>query len=103
MDAVAGLLDGPRARGAFLLRSSLDPPWSLRIQDEAPLRWSRWSAARRGSCPTRASRCGSRPGDVAIVRGPDPYTVADDPATPTAGRHPPRAALHDARRRGARS
>ena len=37
MDAVAGLLDGPRARGAFLLRSSLDPPWALRIQDEAPL------------------------------------------------------------------
>ncbi|HET6867297.1 MAG TPA: cupin domain-containing protein, partial [Solirubrobacteraceae bacterium] len=37
MDAVAGLLDGPRARGAFLLRSNLDPPWSLRIEDEAPL------------------------------------------------------------------
>ena len=37
MDAVAGLLDGPRARGAFLLRSTIDPPWSLRIQDEAPL------------------------------------------------------------------
>jgi hypothetical protein len=37
MDSVAGLLDGPRARQAFVLRSSLDPPWSLRIQDEAPL------------------------------------------------------------------
>src|ERR671936_768996 len=37
MDAVAGLLDGPRARDAFLLRCSMDPPWSLRIQDEAPL------------------------------------------------------------------
>ncbi|HXS44571.1 MAG TPA: cupin domain-containing protein, partial [Solirubrobacteraceae bacterium] len=37
MDAVAGLLDGPRARDAFLLRSSMDPPWSLRIADEAPL------------------------------------------------------------------
>ena len=37
MDAVAGLLDGPRARGAFLLRSTMDPPWSLRIEDEAPL------------------------------------------------------------------
>src|ERR671918_227986 len=37
MDALAGLLDGPRARQAFLLRSSMDPPWSLRIQDEAPL------------------------------------------------------------------
>jgi hypothetical protein len=37
MDALAGLLDGPRARGAFLLRAVLDPPWSLRIQDRAPL------------------------------------------------------------------
>lgn len=35
MDAVAGLLDGVRARGAFVLRLSLDPPWSMRIQDEA--------------------------------------------------------------------
>ena len=37
MDALAGLLDGPRARGAFLLRCLFDPPWSLRIEDEAPL------------------------------------------------------------------
>ena len=37
MDAVAGLLDGPRAREAFLLRSRMEPPWSLRIEDEAPL------------------------------------------------------------------
>ena len=31
------MLEGPRARGAFLLRSLLDPPWSLRIEDEAAL------------------------------------------------------------------
>ena len=37
MDALVGLLDGPRARGAFLLRSVMSPPWSLRIQDRAPL------------------------------------------------------------------
>src|SRR5829696_690527 len=37
MDAIAGLLDGPRAHDAFLLRSSMDPPWSVRVQDEAPL------------------------------------------------------------------
>jgi hypothetical protein len=36
MDALAGLRRTPGA-GAFLLRSSMDPPWSLRIQDEAPL------------------------------------------------------------------
>jgi AraC-like DNA-binding protein len=82
VDALTSLLDGPRARGAFLLRSILNPPWSLRIQDQAPLtvvamvRGDAWVLADEGE----ASRL--RPGDVAVVRGPDPYTVADDPATP---------------------
>jgi AraC-like DNA-binding protein len=82
MDAIAGLLDGPRARGAFLLRSSLDPPWSLRIEDEAPLtlvavvRGDAWIAL-DGEAPVRLAR-----GDVAVTRGPDPYTVADEPGTP---------------------
>lgn len=82
VDTLAGLLDGPRARGAFLLRSILDPPWSLRIQDEAPLslvtllRGSAWITPHDGESVRL------RPGDVAIVRGPDPHTIADDPGTP---------------------
>jgi AraC-like DNA-binding protein len=81
MDAVAGLLDGPRARGAFLLRSQLDPPWSMRIADEAPLcliantRGEAWLLPEDGE----ALRLG--PGDVAVIRGPEPYTLADDPRT----------------------
>jgi len=81
VDALAGLLDGPRARGAFLLRSILTPPWSLRIQDEAPLtlvaviRGEAWVVPDTGD----AIRLG--PGDIAVIRGPEPYTVADDPAT----------------------
>ena len=92
MDAIAGLLDGPRARGAFLLRSSMDPPWSLRIQDEAPL--TLVAVVRGAACivpgggqPVRLGR-----EDVAIVRGPDPYLVADDPATP------PQAVIHPGQR-----
>lgn len=81
MDAVAGLLDGPRARDAFLLRSTMDPPWSLRIEDEAPL--TLVAIVRGGAWvvpdAAEAVRVGS--GDVAVVRGPDPYTVAGDPAT----------------------
>jgi AraC-like DNA-binding protein len=76
MDAVAGLLDGPRARGAFLLRSTLTAPWALRIQDEAPLTLI---AVVRGSA--WVEREPLRTGDVAIVRGPDHYTVADEPMT----------------------
>jgi AraC-like DNA-binding protein len=83
VDAVAGLLDGPRAREAFVLRTSMNPPWSLRIADEAPLtvmalaRGHAWVLADGGATP-----CLLEAGDVAIFRGPEPYTVADDPATP---------------------
>lgn len=82
VDAIVGLLDGPRANRAFLLRSILTPPWSLRIQDEAPLaiaamvRGEAWVLADDGT----HVRLGA--GDVAVIRGPAPYTVADDPATP---------------------
>jgi len=82
MDAIAGLLDGPRARGAFLLRSSMDPPWSLRIEDEAPL--TLVAIVRGSACivPADGEPTRLRAGDVAIARGPDPYLVADDPGTP---------------------
>jgi AraC-like DNA-binding protein len=82
MDVLAGLLNGPRARGAFLMRSLLTPPWSLRIQDGAPLALI---AAVRGDAwviPDGRDAVRLRPGDVAIARGPAPYTVADDPSTP---------------------
>src|SRR6516165_2830620 len=81
IDAIAGLRDGPRARDAFLLRSRMSPPWSLRIQDEAPLTVvavvSGWAWLQAGRA---ARRIGG--GDVAILRGPAPYTVADAPDRP---------------------
>ncbi|MFL5832237.1 MAG: AraC family transcriptional regulator [Solirubrobacteraceae bacterium] len=93
MDAVAGLLDGPRAREAFLLRSSMDPPWSLIVADEAPLtvialvRGEAWLLPAGDAQPLALDQ-----GDVAVVRGPEPYTVADDPATP------PQAVIHPGQR-----
>ncbi|MDI9830437.1 AraC family transcriptional regulator [Streptomyces sp. KAU_LT] len=81
MDALAGLLDGPRARGAFLIRACFDPPWSVRVEDRAPLtvmvmvRGEAWVTPERGE-PVRL-----RAGDLAIARGPDPYTCADAPDT----------------------
>ena len=82
MDPLAALLDGPRAHGAFLLRSVLTPPWSLRIEDEAPLtvvsvvRGEAWIVPDAGESVLLGE------GDVAIARGPDPYLVADHPSTP---------------------
>ncbi len=82
MDALAALLDGPRAQGAFLLRSVLDPPWSLRIQDEAPLTLVAVVRGEAWVLPDAGERVHLRAGDVAVLRGPEPYTVADQPGTP---------------------
>ncbi|HEX7276106.1 MAG TPA: AraC family transcriptional regulator [Acidimicrobiales bacterium] len=93
MDALVGLLDGPRARGAFLLRAIMDPPWSVRIEDEAPLSLvamvtgEAWVVPDGGLPPARLG-----PGDVAIMRGPEPYLFADDPATP------PQVVIHPGQR-----
>jgi AraC-like DNA-binding protein len=81
VDAVVGLLDGVRARGAFVLRMMMDPPWSMSIRDEAPLTLicqTHGSAAIVGES-SRTVRLG--PGDVALTRGAEPYVFADDPAT----------------------
>ncbi|MGW6918605.1 AraC family transcriptional regulator [Kitasatospora sp. NPDC054939] len=83
MDTLMGLLDGPKARGAFLLRSVLDPPWSLRIEDRAPLSVVTMIERDAWVLPEGGEPVRLRPGDVALLRGPAPYTVADDPGTPT--------------------
>jgi AraC-like DNA-binding protein len=82
MDAIAGLLDGPRAREAFLLRCSMDPPWSVRIEDEAPLTALSMVRGEAWVVPDDGEPLVLRAGDVAILRGPDHYTVADEPSTP---------------------
>jgi AraC-like DNA-binding protein len=92
MDVIAGLLDGPRARRAFLLRCTMDPPWALRVEDEAPL--SVVAMLRGRAC---FAVDGKPPewlagGDVALLRGPDHYLFADDPATP------PQAIIHPGQR-----
>jgi AraC-like DNA-binding protein len=81
VDAVVGLLDGVRARGAFVLRMMMDPPWSMSIRDEAPLTLicqTHGSAAIVGES-SGTVRLG--PGDVALTRGAEQYIFADDPAT----------------------
>ncbi|MEV0070228.1 AraC family transcriptional regulator [Amycolatopsis sp. NPDC050768] len=82
MDPLAALLDGPRAHGAFLLRSVLTPPWSLRIEDEAPLTIVAVVAGEAWLVPDHGDATHLEAGDIAIALGPDPYLFADDPATP---------------------
>jgi AraC-like DNA-binding protein len=81
MDAISHLLAGPVAREAFVLRCSLRPPWSMRIADRAPLSVV---ALVRGQAYVRlddAEPVRLDAGDVAVVRGARPYTVADSPGT----------------------
>lgn len=60
----------------------MEPPWALRIEDHAPLtlvtvvRGSAWVL------PDGEPDVLLQEGDVAVVRGPDGYSVADDPGTP---------------------
>lgn len=79
MGMVEGLLDGPRAREAFILRALLDPPWSLRVEDEAALTLIAVVSGRAWIVHDGARRTLLVPGEVALVRGPDRYTVADPP------------------------
>ncbi|NGO09178.1 AraC family transcriptional regulator [Streptomyces sp. HC44] len=81
MDALAGLLEGPRARGAFMIRACFDPPWCLRIEDRAPLTVMLMVRGDAWITPDKGERLRLRAGDLAIARGPDPYTCADDPST----------------------
>ncbi|GLY18770.1 AraC family transcriptional regulator [Kineosporia rhizophila] len=82
MDGMSALLDGPRAREAFLLRSTLTAPWSMKIADEAALTLCSVVSGRGCVMPAEGGVRWLGPGDVSLFKGPRPYVVADDPATP---------------------
>ena len=80
-DEFSGLLEGPRARGAFTLRCVMQSPWSLRIEANSPLTVITMV---RGSCHIQHDNgvtVSLGVGDVAITRAPGYYTVSDFPAT----------------------
>ncbi|NNM47472.1 AraC family transcriptional regulator [Knoellia koreensis] len=83
MDGLTALLDGPRARGAFVLRCLLDQPWAIRLEDGAPLsvtavvRGQAWVHA-DGADPVRLD-----PGDVVVRCDPEPWSMAEPADAPT--------------------
>src|SRR4051794_26182787 len=81
MDGLAGLLDGPRARGAFLLKVLLDPPWSIRLDDEAPLSVTAVVRGHLWACAADEEPVRLEAGDVVVRVGRDHWRIADDPAT----------------------
>jgi len=97
MDALAGLLDGPRARGAFLLRMVMEPPWSVHIDDRAPLCLMCVTTGEAWIAPAAGEPVRLRPGDVAVARGPESYTVSHAPGAEAQARIGPGGTCHTLR------
>jgi AraC-like DNA-binding protein len=81
VDAVVGLLDGVRARGAFVLRMMMDPPWSMSIKDDAPLTLICQTHGRAAIVGESSGTVWLGAGDVALTRGTEHYVFADNPDT----------------------
>lgn len=82
MDTLGGLLDAPRARGAFALRAVMASPWSLRILAESPVTLIAGVTGELWVTPDHGEPVRIGPGDVAVTREPEHYNVGDSPATP---------------------
>jgi AraC-like DNA-binding protein len=79
MDAITSLLDGPRARSAFVLQVVMEPPFCIRVADEAPLSVIAVTAGSAVLVDDHGEVVTLTPGDVALARGPAPYLIADAP------------------------
>jgi len=89
MDTLGGLLDAPRARGAFALRTVMSSPWSLRILAESPLTLIAGVTGEAWVVPDDGDPVLIGPGDIAVTRAPEHYNVAESPtALPTVVVHP---------------
>ncbi|MFE2291802.1 AraC family transcriptional regulator [Streptomyces sp. NPDC059452] len=82
MDVISELLDGVRARGALFRQTVMDGPWSLRFAAGSPLTLATMVRGRAWIVPATGEPVAVETGDIAVLRGRAPYTVADDPATP---------------------
>lgn len=82
MDTLADLLDGVRARGAVFTRTVMSPQWSLRFASGAQLTLVVALDGRVWITPSGSEPIEVGSGDIAVLRGPDPYTVSEDLASP---------------------
>jgi len=89
MDDILGLIDSQRARGAFALRTVMEPPWSLRVLAESPLTIIAVVSGEVWIMPDEGAPVRLGPGDVGLARAPEHYTVAHAPdAAPDIFIHP---------------
>ena len=81
MDNLGGLLDAPRARGAFALRAVMNAPWSIRDLADSPLTLIAGVEGRFWLVPDDGDSIHIGPGDIAIIRTPVHYNLAHAPDT----------------------
>lgn len=84
VDPLSSLLSGIRAEGSVVSHAVLEAPWTIRFADGAPL--TMVSVLRGGGTlllPDGTEQAVGV-GDTAIVRGPDPFHLADRPPPATA-------------------
>ncbi|MGC0327198.1 AraC-like DNA-binding protein [Streptomyces sp. SAI-170] len=81
MDPLSSLLSGIRAEGSVVSHAVLKAPWTIRFTDGAPL--TMVTVLRGGGTlllPDGTERVIAA-GDTAVVRGPAPFHLADEPAS----------------------
>ncbi len=94
---MSALLDGPRARGAFVIRCLLQPPWAIHVRDRAPL--TVVAVVRGDAWITQGGVVVHVPeGSVALVVGPEPYDVSSAAGRGARRVHQPGSTLRDGRR-----
>ena len=111
MDTLGGLLDTPRARGAFALRVVMTAPWSLRDLADSPLTLIAGVEGKLWLVPDEGDSFLIGPGDIAVIRTPVHYNLADaTDRTPQVIIHPGQRccdsegnSLHDSMMHGVRN
>ncbi|MDT3441032.1 MULTISPECIES: AraC family transcriptional regulator [unclassified Pseudofrankia] len=81
MDAVSESLAEVRARTAIFRQTIMRPPWALRMASGAPLTLATMLRGHAWIVSDQQAPVLIEAGDIAVIRGDVPYTVADDPAT----------------------
>ncbi|WP_047868618.1 AraC family transcriptional regulator [Nocardiopsis sp. RV163] len=81
MDPLSDMLSGIRSAGASVSQTSLDPPWTIRFTGGAPLTMLTVISGGGSVAMPDGTALGLGAGDTALVRGPDPFHLADSPAS----------------------
>ncbi len=79
MDPLSALFEKPRASDAFMLRVVMDPPWALRIADQAALAVVIVISGHVWVTPAQDEPILLSSGDTGLIKGPEPYLFGDRP------------------------